>query len=106
MALVQAIHNLVMANGFDGFDFDWEYPGQRDGVSADKVNYITFLKELREKFGKNLLITAAVGATPAHIQSSYDVWNMNMYVENAILFIIVGKTKFERNSYEIFSLFS
>lgn len=75
----------MTANGFDGFDLDWEYPGERGGVSADKVNYITFIMELRKRFGNGLLITAAVGATQSKIESSYDVANMNMYVENVVL---------------------
>lgn len=81
----------MIANKFDGFDFDWEYPDQRGGADVDKANYITFLKELRAKFGNNLLITAAVGATQKNIDSSYDVQNMNMYVVNAIFYTIPKK---------------
>lgn len=39
------------------------------------------MKELRAKFGNDLLITVAVGATQNSIDSSYDVKNMNMYVK-------------------------
>lgn len=73
----------MTANNFDGIDIDWEYPAQNGGSAADKVNYITFLQELRSKLGNSLLITAAVGATNSDIDASYDVKNMNMYVESA-----------------------
>ncbi len=35
--------------GFDGVDFDWEYPGapDRGGQKEDGVNYTEFLKELQ-----------------------------------------------------------
>lgn len=80
----------MTTNKFDGFDLDWEYPAQRGGASADKVNYIIFLKELREKFGSDLLITAAVGATQNNIDYSYDVKNMNMYVKRANIFYTIS----------------
>lgn len=74
---MQSVHDFIVTNKFDGFDFDWEYPAQRGGSVADKVNYITFLKELRSKFGTGLLITGAVGATKTKLDQSYDVVNMN-----------------------------
>lgn len=75
--MVNSIHSFVTNHKFDGFDIDWEYPAARGGAKADKSNYIQFLKELRAKFGKNLLITGAVGATKSQIDISYDVANMN-----------------------------
>lgn len=79
--MVQSVNDFVRGNKLDGFDFDWEYPS----TDADKINYITFLKELRTKFGNGLLITGAVGATKSRIASSYDVANMNRY--NSSIFI-------------------
>lgn len=41
---------FCLSHGFDGFDVDWEYPGQRDGeVVLDKDNFVLLLKELNSK---------------------------------------------------------
>jgi GH18 family chitinase len=63
-------------NGFDGIDIDWEYPADptRGGRPADKKNFTSLMKELREAIaseaGKNqkpaLLLTVA---TPAGNQA-------------------------------------
>lgn len=44
------------------------------------MNFITLLKELKEKFGGTKILTAAVGATQSFHQSSYDVVQMNQSV--------------------------
>lgn len=48
--------------GYDGVDFDWEYPGadDRGGSDADGVNYAQLLKELRAAItasGRDYLVT-------------------------------------------------
>ncbi|KAG4076517.1 hypothetical protein HA402_011333 [Bradysia odoriphaga] len=78
---VTSVYNFLNKYGFDGFDFDWEYPGLRGGVYADRANFITLLKELKEKFNGSKLLTAAVGATQSFHQSSYDVVQMNQYLD-------------------------
>lgn len=81
--LVSNIFNYVTSNNFDGFDLDWEYPGQRGGSASDRSAYVKFLRDLRAKFaGTNLLITAAVGADIQSDDSvSYDVTGMNEYLD-------------------------
>lgn len=81
--LISNIFNYVTTNKFDGFDLDWEYPGQRGGSWSDRKVYVTFMKELRAKFsGTNLIITAAVGGDiQVDDAISYDVIGMNKYLD-------------------------
>lgn len=37
---VQNVVDFLKEHKFDGFDMDWEYPGQRGGDPEDKVNNI------------------------------------------------------------------
>lgn len=46
---VNSVFDFLVQHGFDGFDLDWEYPTERGGISADFENFITLLKELRQK---------------------------------------------------------
>lgn len=79
--LVSAIYQYVTSHKFDGFDLDWEYPGQRGGAKSDREAYVNFLQDLRKKFGKRLLLTAAVGADIQSDKSvSYNVPKMNQYL--------------------------
>lgn len=51
--LTNNIAAFVSANGLDGVDFDWEYPGATDipgippGSPQDGTNYLAFLKLMR-----------------------------------------------------------
>jgi len=71
---VQSAVELVRKYGFDGLDFDWEYPANRGGVPSDKPNFINLVRELKNALGTyNLLLTGAVSAGKYTIDSAYDV---------------------------------
>lgn len=50
------------------------------GISADKENYVIFLRELRQKLGDDRLISIAAGAGQEAF-TGYDVPNILKYVD-------------------------
>ncbi|KAJ3041290.1 hypothetical protein HDV00_009560 [Rhizophlyctis rosea] len=64
--LVADVIKSVVKWGFDGVDFDWEWPGvERGGRDSDPQNYVQFIKELRAAANKanvQLLIAITVPA--------------------------------------------
>jgi chitinase len=68
--------------GFDGLDIDWEYPNQRGGRSIDLVNFPLFLRDLYNVLKPNgLLLTVAVTVTPSNAKLSYNIPEVNKYVD-------------------------
>lgn len=79
---VSNLYNYIDSNGFDGLDLDWEYPAQRGGADTDKEQFVTLIKELKEAFAaKSYLLTAAVAVTQSHIDLSYNVTQLNEYLD-------------------------
>jgi len=82
----------LMTMGFDGIDFDWEYPND-PGMNierysqADYANFATLVEAVRAAIGSNKLITAAFSAVPAKLQgfpwarlnNSMNYYNMMTY---------------------------
>ncbi|CAL1277038.1 unnamed protein product [Larinioides sclopetarius] len=67
---------------FNGLDMDWEYPANRGGAAADKQNFVTLLKELKEAFTTHgLLLTAAVSAGKNTIDTAYDIPGISEYLD-------------------------
>lgn len=50
---INGLRDFMQSYGFDGVDLDWEYPqaDDRGGVTRDKENYVSLVKELRAAFG-------------------------------------------------------
>ncbi|MET3132370.1 GH18 family chitinase [Oxalobacteraceae bacterium GrIS 1.11] len=86
---------MLIGMGFDGIDFDWEYPNAR-GMNiehfspADYENFAILMEEVRAKIGSDKLITAAMSADPENLQGfdwgrlqgSMDYFNIMTYDVN------------------------
>jgi chitinase len=89
---------FVRRHDLDGFDVDWEYPGQRGNGNVnrpeDKENFTALMAELRTALdadgaarNRRLLLTFAAGASPsflehtemAKVQASVDYVNLMTY---------------------------
>ncbi|GIZ04933.1 acidic mammalian chitinase [Caerostris extrusa] len=69
---------------FDGVDFDWEFPSWNGANPLERFYFILLLKELRfviEQAKKKFLISCAVAAHVAIIDTSYDVPEMAKAVD-------------------------
>ncbi|KAI8840702.1 glycoside hydrolase, partial [Chytriomyces cf. hyalinus JEL632] len=78
-AFVDNVLELLDANGFDGVDLDWEYPGGNNGLSCnsqrpsdDADNFVLLLQQLRAKLGRRRLISIAVSSMSYMTVMTYD----------------------------------
>uniref|UniRef100_A0A0P5GMF6 chitinase n=1 Tax=Daphnia magna TaxID=35525 RepID=A0A0P5GMF6_9CRUS len=71
---LNSVVSFIQKYNFDGLDFDWEYPASRGGVPADKENYISMIRELKNAFAPyGWLLTAAVSPGKSTIDAAYDI---------------------------------
>uniref|UniRef100_A0A336L9H5 CSON005432 protein n=1 Tax=Culicoides sonorensis TaxID=179676 RepID=A0A336L9H5_CULSO len=62
----------------NGIDIDWEYPRED---TEDYDNFVLLMKELRAKLGKKYLLTTAVGSGTWRISVSYNLKELDKYVD-------------------------
>ncbi|XP_049790950.1 endochitinase-like [Schistocerca nitens] len=77
-SLVRSAVAFLHRYGFDGFDVDWEYPGNapRGGVPEDKDDFLCFMQELRAAFdaeGLGWELTMAVPLTEDKLRDGFHV---------------------------------
>ncbi|XP_064474390.1 chitinase-3-like protein 2 [Ornithodoros turicata] len=78
---VDSVVLFLEKHGFDGLDVDWEYPANRGGATQDKANFALLLSELRGALdSKSRMLTAAVSAGQATIDTAYDVPGLSKYL--------------------------
>lgn len=83
---INSVLEFLEEHGFDGIDFDWEYPlnYERGGEVTDKAGFAALVNELREAADKarrpNFIISAAVGAS-AYGWSGIDVQKISKSID-------------------------
>ncbi|KAG0069164.1 hypothetical protein BGZ89_003406 [Linnemannia elongata] len=87
---IQSAMTYVRKYGFDGMDFDWEYPSDklRGGHNNDPENFVAFLKEMREAANKEtlkegqerMLLSIALPGGPFHGQY-FNIPKLAQYVD-------------------------
>ncbi|KZF20786.1 glycoside hydrolase family 18 protein [Xylona heveae TC161] len=82
---IQNLLGFLSQYGFDGVDFDWDYPGadERGGNGGDTVNYVALLKELRIAVGADAhdYIVTATAPMSYHYLQNFDLAKMASYAD-------------------------
>ena len=73
---IESVIPFLQRYGFEGLDFDWEYPGALEGSDPDHdmENFSILIEELSAELKKhNLLLSAAVTPNRKRVDIGYDV---------------------------------
>ncbi|OZJ02245.1 hypothetical protein BZG36_04914 [Bifiguratus adelaidae] len=66
---IESLQSIISEYNVDGFDFDWEYPGQQGACDqpyahSDTLNYLILLQKLRKAVGWDVILTAPTWTEP------------------------------------------
>lgn len=81
---IDSLLKYMSDHHFDGFDIDWEYPGNRGSPAGDKEKYTTLLSEVRSAFQKtnpSFIFTASVAAGRPVIKAAYEINKIKNYLD-------------------------
>lgn len=84
-AFIKNLLGFLSEYGYDGVDFDWEYPGadDRGGSDVDAANYVALVKELRaaiDASGRDYIVTFTAPTSYWYLRH-FDVPGMEKYVD-------------------------
>jgi len=78
---IDSLIKFMRTYGFDGADFDWEYPGadDRGGRPGDGDNFVQLVKEMKEAFGNTYGISVTLPASYWYLRH-FKVKEMEPYI--------------------------
>ncbi|CAF2912024.1 unnamed protein product [Rotaria sp. Silwood2] len=79
---ITSVSNYLKKYQFDGIDIDYEYPAadDRGGSPEDTNNYVKLVKDMRDTFGNNYLITIAAPASYWYLRH-FKIGEMSKYLD-------------------------
>ncbi|XP_068622320.1 probable chitinase 2 [Battus philenor] len=79
---IQSVVEFLKLHQFDGLEMHWKYPVVRDDKPEDRPNFVSLVKELKEAFTPHsLILAAALGATKYTLDLSYDLPQLDKYLD-------------------------
>ncbi|XP_013136673.1 PREDICTED: probable chitinase 2 [Papilio polytes] len=79
---IQSTVEFLKLHQFDGLDLHWKYPVVRDDKPEDRPNFVSLVKELKAAFTPHsLILTVALGATKYTLDLSYDLPQLDKYID-------------------------
>jgi chitinase len=79
---IESVVSFVRQYGLDGFDLDWEYPGERGGAGSDRSAFTQLVMEMRSRFNQEgWLLAAAVAGHRHYHTTSYDVPQLSRHLD-------------------------